>query len=293
MKVKTKAYAKINLILDITAKRTDGFHELFTVMQSVSAHDVITVSKQKGQGITVTCNVPGIPCDESNIVYKCALAFFKAVKIRRFGINIDIDKHIPHAAGLAGGSADGAATLVSLNELYGAGLSLDELCTIGADIGADIPFCIKGGTLLCQGKGEVLSKMKNLPKCYIILAKPDVAVNTGAAYKAFDENGKMRTPDNFGMLCAVQSRDIKAIGEKLDNVFEQFIEVPKRVDIKSVMYSHGAAGACMSGSGPTVFGIFENEDNANACAEELKKFVKDVIVCTPVNKGCKIFSKSE
>ena len=293
MKVKTNAYAKINLILDITAKRGDGFHELFTVMQSVSAHDVITVSKQKGQGITVTCNVPGIPCDESNIVYKCAAAFFKAVKIRRYGINIDIEKHIPHAAGLAGGSADGAATLISLNELYKTGLTLDELCDIGVDIGADIPFCIKGGTLLCQGKGEILSKMKSLKKCFIVLAKPDVSVNTSAAYKAFDENGKMRTPDNFGMLCAIQSGDIKAVGDKLDNVFEQFIEVPARVDIKSVMNSHAAVGACMSGSGPTVFGIFENKEDAEACSKELKTFVKDVIVCTPVNKGCKICKIAE
>ena len=293
MKVKTKAYAKINLILDITGKRYDGFHELFTVMQSVSTFDTITVEKQKGQGITVSCNVEGIPTDESNIVYQCAEAFFRAVKIRRYGINIDINKKIPHAAGLAGGSADGAATLVSLNELYNTNLTEDELCEIGVNIGADIPFCIKGGTLLAQGKGEILTKMRSLKKCFIVLAKPDIAVNTGLAYKAFDEYGKARTPDNFGMLCAVQNRDIRAVGERLGNVFEQFIEVPQRVDIKSIMYKHGALGACMSGSGPTVFGIFETKDNAEQCKAELDSFVKDVMVCTPVSKGCKIIGKTE
>ncbi len=293
MKIKTKAYAKINLILDITAKRTDGFHELFTVMQSVSAHDVITVEKKKGQGIDITCNEPEIPTDERNIVHKCAKAFFKENKISRYGVHIDINKQIPHAAGLAGGSADGAATLVTLNELYKTGLSLDELCDIGEKIGADIPFCIKGGTLLCQGKGEILSKMKPLRKCFIVLAKPDVAVNTGLAYKQFDENGKVRTPDNFGMLCAVQNRDLALIASKLDNVFEQFIEVPQRVDIKSAMYAHNALGACMSGSGPTVFGFFENKSDAEKCKAELDTFVKDVLVCMPVSTGCKIFSKTE
>ena len=293
MKIKTRAYAKINLILDITAQRTDGFHELFTVMQSVSANDVITVEKKKGQGIEITCNNPDIPTDERNIVHKCATAFFKANRINRYGIHVDIKKNIPHAAGLAGGSADGAATLVSLNELYGTKLTLDNLCEIGERIGADIPFCIKGGTLLAQGKGEVLSKMKPLRKCYIVLAKPDVAVNTGQAYKSFDENGKIRTPDNFGMLCAVQNRDLKQIASKLDNVFEQFIEVPTRVDIKSTMYNNGALGACMSGSGPTVFGIFENKNSAESCKAELDTFVKDVIICTPVSKGCKIISITE
>ena len=288
MKIKTKAYAKINLVLDICTLRTDGFHELFTVMQSVSAHDTVTVEKVKGQGITVTCDISDIPTDGSNIVVKCAKAFFSYAKIRRYSIHIDIQKKIPHAAGLAGGSADGAATLVALNQLYHTNYSEAELCAIGAEIGADIPFCIKGGTCLAQGKGEILSKLKNLKKCYIVLAKPDIAVNTKLAYKAFDENGKIRTPDNFGMLCAIQNRDLHEIAGKLDNVFEQFIEVPGRVDIKSVMYENGALGACMSGSGPTVFGIFDNREQAEKTAEILRSFVKDVLVCTPVSKGCSI-----
>ncbi|MBE6719639.1 MAG: 4-(cytidine 5'-diphospho)-2-C-methyl-D-erythritol kinase [Ruminococcaceae bacterium] len=293
MKIKTKAYAKINLILDICGKRTDGFHELFTVMQSVSSCDVVTVEKSKGQGIRITCNDDAIPTDERNIVYKCAKAFFKANNINRYGISIDIDKRIPHEAGLAGGSADGAAVLVALNKLYKTDCSEEFLCTIGAEIGADIPFCIKGGTYLAQGKGEVLSKLKPLPKCYIVLAKPDTAVNTAAAYRSFDETGKMRTPDNFGMLCAVQSRNLDEISNKLDNVFEQFIEVPARVDIKSVMMQNGAIGTCMSGSGPTVFGIFKNRDNAEKSAVLLTQFAKNIIVCTPVSKGCNIYKVIE
>ncbi|MBQ7204071.1 MAG: 4-(cytidine 5'-diphospho)-2-C-methyl-D-erythritol kinase [Eubacterium sp.] len=288
MKVKTKAYAKINLLLDIEGLRTDGYHELFMIMQSVSAADTVTVEKVRGGGIGVTCNVEGIPCDESNIVYKCAREFFRYNRITRYGINIDINKRIPHAAGLAGGSADGAGTLVALNELYGTELSADELCEIGLKVGSDIPFCIVGGTKLAQGRGEVLSKVKPLRKCYIVLAKPEISVSTGKAYAAFDEFGKSRTPDKLGMLCAVQSRDLRAVCDKLDNVFEQFIEVPARVDIKQVMRDNGALGACMSGSGPTVFGIFENKDDAENAAAELKTFVKDVLVTTPVSKGVKI-----
>ena len=130
--------------------------------------------------------------------------------------------------------------------------------------------------------------MKPLRKCFIVLAKPDISVNTGQAYKSFDENGKARTPDNFGMLCAIQNRDINEVANKLDNVFEQFIEVPQRVDIKTSMYNHGALGACMSGSGPTVFGIFDNKESAEACKAELESYIKDVIVCCPVSKGCNI-----
>lgn len=288
MKIKVKAYAKINLLLDIVSRLSNGYHDLFMIMQSVGVYDTITVSRENDGGITISCNIDSIPLDEKNIAYKAAEAFFSANSISDKNIHIDIVKRIPHAAGLAGGSADGAAVITALNKLYGTDLSYDELCKIGVKVGADVPFCITGGTMLAQGVGDILHKVKSLPRCYIVLAKPDFGVNTAKAYKQFDECGKIHTPDKFGMLCAMQSRNLDDICNKMENVFEQFIEVPNRITIKEIMRNNGACGVCMSGSGPTVFGIFKSRDDAEKAAEYLKDFAKDICVCTPVNKGCKI-----
>lgn len=288
MEIKVKAYAKINLLLDIIYRRTDGYHDLFMIMQSIGIYDTVTVTETKSKKITITCNIDDIPLDEHNIAYKAAAAFFDSTKIKNKGVNIDIVKRIPHAAGMAGGSADGAGVLVALNELTGAGLSDDELCAVGVKIGADVPFCIKGGTLLAQGIGDVLNKVKPLKKCYIVIAKPDCSVNTASAYKQFDECGKVHTPDKLGMLYAMQSRDLKEICSKMENVFEQFIAVENKVEIKDIMRANSALGVCMSGSGPTVFGIFDNKDSAEKCALELKPLAKDIAVTIPVSKGCRI-----
>ena len=292
-KATVNAYAKINLMLDINYKRTDNYHDLFMIMQSVGINDTVSVEKIKGRDIVITCNINDIPLDEKNIAHKAATAFFKANKIRSRGIHIDITKRIPHAAGLAGGSADGAAVIVALNQIYETNLSDDELCDIGVKIGADVPFCIKGGTLLSQGIGEVLSPVKPLRRCYIVLAKPDCSVNTGAAYSQFDEFGKTHCPNQLEFLKAIQSRDLNEICSRLENVFEQFIEVENRINIKEVMRNNGALGACMSGSGPTIFGIFNNRENAEKAASELKELAKDIFVCLPVNKGCKITQITE
>lgn len=288
MQIKVNAYAKINLLLDIINKRNDGYHDLFMIMQSINLYDTVTVTETKTRKITITCNIDDIPLDEHNIAYKAAAQFFKDTKIKNKGINIDIVKRIPHAAGMAGGSADGAGVLVALNELTGADLSIDELCKIGVKIGADVPFCIKGGTLLAQGIGDILNKVKPLRKCFILIAKPDCSVNTAYAYRQFDECGKAHTPDKLGMLYAMQSRELKSIAEKMENVFEQFIAVDNKVEIKSIMRNHNALGVCMSGSGPTVFGIFENKEDANNALNEIKPLVKDIAVTIPVSKGCKI-----
>lgn len=288
MEIKVNAYAKINLMLDIVATRTDGYHDLFMIMQSIGLYDTITVTQNKSKKITITCNIDDIPLDEKNIAHKAATAFFKDTKIKNCGINIDIVKRIPHAAGLAGGSADGAGVLVALNELFKAELTPEQLCDIGVKIGADVPFCIKGGTLLAQGIGDVLNKVKPLRKCFILIAKPDCSVNTGYAYKQFDEVGKVHTPDKFGMLCAMQSRDLRDIAQRMENVFEQFIEVPNKVEIKNIMRESGAIGVCMSGSGPTVFGIFEEKEQAEKAAQQLTNLAKDIKVTTPVSKGCKV-----
>ncbi len=288
MEVKIKAYAKINLMLDIINKRNDGYHDLFMIMQSIGIYDKVTVTENKSKSITIKCNIDDIPLNNKNIAWKAAEAFFEETKMKNRGIEICIEKRIPHAAGLAGGSADGAAVIVALNKIYKTNLTDEELCNIGVKIGADVPFCITGGTLLAQGIGDVLHKVKPLRKCYIVIAKPDFDVNTGSAYKQFDDFGKTHTPDKFGMLCAMESRDLHQICSKMENVFEQFIEVPNRISIKETMKNNGAIGVCMSGSGPTVFGIFEDKKNAQNAANELKSLAKDIEVCIPVNKGCEI-----
>ncbi len=288
MTVKIKAYAKINLMLDIVNRRTDGYHDLFMIMQSVGIYDTVTVCENDTESISITCSEEGIPLDSRNIAWKAAEAFFVATGIRNKGTEINIVKRIPHAAGLAGGSADGAAVIIALNKIYDTKLSDDELCKIGVKVGADVPFCLTGGTMLSQGIGDILHKVRPLRRCHILLAKPDISVNTGYAYRQFDTFGKMHTPDKLGMLCAMQSRDLNQICDKMENVFEQFIEVPERIAIKEIMKKNGALGFCMSGSGPTVFGIFENKSDAENAAVQLKNIAKDIAVCRPVNRGCKI-----
>lgn len=288
MEVKVKAYAKINLMLDIINKRNDNYHDLFMIMQSINLYDTITVSENKTKSISITCSNADIPLDSKNIAWKAAEAFFEYTKKKNKGINIDIIKRIPHAAGLAGGSADGAAVITALNKIYKTNLSDDELCKIGVKVGADLPFCLTGGTLLAQGIGDILNKVKSLRKCHIVLIKPDVDVNTKAAYQQFDEFGKNHTPDKFAMLCAIQSRNLEVISSKMENVFEQFINVPNRIDIKEIMKSNNALGVCMSGSGPSIFGIFTDKCDAQNSCEELKKFTDNVFLTAPVSKGCKI-----
>lgn len=288
MEVKVKAYAKINLMLDIINKRTDNYHDLFMIMQSINLYDTVTVSENKSKSISISCSNADIPLDSKNIAWKAAEAFFVYTKKKNKGINIDIIKRIPHAAGLAGGSADGAAVITALNKIYKTNLSDDELCKIGVKVGADLPFCLTGGTLLAQGIGNILNKVKPLRKCYIVLIKPDIDVNTGLAYKQFDEFGKNHTPDKLGMLCAMQSRELTNIASKMENVFEQFIDVPNRIEIKEIMINNNALGVCMSGSGPSIFGIFTDKNDALKSCEELKKFTDNVFLIVPVSKGCKI-----
>ncbi len=287
MKIEINAYAKINLMLDIIGRRNNGYHDLFMVMQSISLHDTLIVENNDLNKIVITCNDASIPLNEKNIVHKVATEFFKFTKIKN-GVNINIKKQIPHAAGMAGGSADGAAVIIALNKIFNTNLSINELCEIGGKVGADIPFCIQGGTMLVQGIGDVLNKMNDMPDCFILVVKPPVDVNTAEAYKQYDLFSKRYTPKKFEMMQAVQKGNLKDICSNMSNTFEQFIEVPQRVEIKKIMRENGAIGSCMSGSGPTVFGIFEDKKTAEKCAEKLNSLGKDIFVCKPYNKGCEI-----
>lgn len=279
--MKIKAYAKVNLMLDILGTLPNGYHNLWMIMQSVSLYDTVTVEKTDSGKITLTCSQEGIPTDKKNIAHKAAKAFFDATGTLNCGIHIDIEKSIPSEAGLAGGSADGAAVIKALNELFNTKLTERELCRIGRKVGADVPFCIVGGTCLAQNIGDVLSPLEDIPQCYFVLAKPKMGVSTKEAYANFDNAQYIRKPKKDKMLIAAANGDFDTMCKLAANVFEQVIEVPERVEIKKIMRKNNAKLSLMSGSGPTVYGIFENENGAKACAEELKSITKDVFIANP------------
>lgn len=286
MKVTVKAYAKINLMLDILSRLDNGYHDLFMIMQSVGIYDTVTINKTDSADIKITCDVDAIPTNEKNVAYKAAEEFFTFTGIKNEGIKIDIQKCIPHAAGLAGGSADAAGVIIALNELYNTRLKEKDIIAIGSKVGADVPFCALGGTMLAQYTGTVLSHLPDLSEHFVIIVKPDQDVSTGKAYAAFDTAEKVRHLDTKGMLLACINNDWKNISEKVGNVFEQFIEVTDRTVIKGIMRKHNCLCCCMSGSGPSVFGIFEDKITAEKCFDELKKNFSNVHLCTMVKNGC-------
>lgn len=270
-----KAPAKINLILDIVGKRKDGYHNLRSVMQTISIFDYVTLTvngeKTELPDISITCNVPDIPADKRNIAYKSCCAYIKSVgEIPFDSIEIYIDKHIPSGAGLAGGSADGAAVLLGLNRLCGDLLSTDELCKIGAAVGADVPFCIVGGTALCEGIGDKVTPLKPLPKCEILVVKPDISISTPLSYKRFDELENPRLSDSDKFMTALNSGDLKAISKTLSNSLEDVTSDGIIQDIKSEMLMSGALGSVMTGSGSAVFGIFDSECKVKQCADKFR-----------------------
>ncbi len=288
MKLTLKAHAKLNLMLDILSALPNGYHDLFMVMQSVSLCDLVTLEPNDSGEITVTCDDPAVPQGEGNLAHKAARAFFEATGLPFTGLSIAIEKHIPQAAGLAGGSADAAAVLVGLNRLLDAHLSDRDLIRLGAGLGADVPFCALGGLMLAQHTGTVLSYLPSLPFGKLVIVTPDCAVSTGEAYKAFDTAERIRHLDKSGMFQSIMQGDLDGVFRRIDNVFEQFIDVPERVVIKGVLRRHCAECACMSGSGPSVFGIFESEDDAEEAARALRRNFKNVFVCDCADKGVEI-----
>ena len=283
MKITAFAPAKINLFLDIVGRLDNGYHSLFMIMQSIGLGDTVTVEKTEEIGIHLTCSEKSLPTDEKNIAYKAAKKFCEAAG-EEPGIRIRIEKKIPFAAGLAGGSADAAAVIVAMNEIYGNRFNQHELCKIGLSVGSDVPFCICGGTSLSQNTGGVLAPLEPLKECHIVLAKPECGVSTAEAYSQAD-NTYLYHPDCMRMLDACEKGDFKGICKYAGNVFEQVIEVADRVEYKRIMREHGAALCQMSGSGPTVFALFENKENAEKCAEELRGICSNVFVTVPVSHG--------
>ena len=290
--MKLKANAKINLILDITGIKKNGYHSLFTIMQSVSLGDIITVERNTGEEITVSCDVAGVPTDSSNIVYKCADRFFKYAGINEDkGVHIHIEKKTPFGAGMGGGSADGAAVLVALNKLFNTHYSEKVLCRIGAAVGADIPFCIVGGTALCLDTGAVVAPLRDIEGYHIVIVKPESSVSTKEAYEAVDALTDMKHPKNNEMLELISDGEISSALKLCANVFEQAFEIAGRVDIKDICNKNGATASCMTGSGSAVYGIFENEADALKSAEELKKQFENIYICTPEYMGVEIIEE--
>ena len=270
------ANAKINLTLDILGTREDGYHEVAMIMQEISLHDTLSMGKIN-QGISLTIVIEGqqgtLPADESNLCWKAAALVQKEYNLQE-GVEIHLTKRIPMAAGLAGGSADAAAVLKGMNHLFRLGMTEARLCELGARLGSDIPFCIMGGTMLATGRGEVLTRLPSFPRLSVVLAKPPVGVSTAWAYKNYDAGYDGPHPDNEAMLEAIHGGDAHKAAGLLCNVLEGVTETehPVIADYKRFMMEHGAMASMMSGSGPTVFGLVREKQQAWHLADTLKKY---------------------
>lgn len=279
-----KAYAKINLGLDVVRRLPNGYHEVKMIMQNVGIYDELTLTKIPG-GITMTTDSAELPTDENNLVYKAAKLMLTEYDITE-GVRIHLDKNIPIAAGMAGGSTDAAAVMKGINELFDLNLPMTRLMELGVRIGADVPYCIMGGTALAEGIGEVLTALPPIPKCHILVAKPDINVSTKFVYEHLDAAGVTHHPDIDGMRDAIQDGNLQGILERMENVLET-VTIPAHPiihTIKNRMLTLGAAGSLMSGSGPTVFGIFTDDTTAKKAFEQIKcdDLAKQVFLTTPV-----------
>ena len=277
MKTVQKAFAKINLTLDITTVLPDRYHGIFTAMHTVSLFDDVTVETTDGTGVRLRCSRKSIPCDERNTAYKAAALFEDAAGLRE-GIKIFIEKRIPSQAGLAGGSADAAATLRALDELFPGRLTEKELFDIALRVGADVPFCLAGGAKLCLNKGELMAALPSL-FAWVVLAKPAENVSTKEAYERFDNADSLFHPDNDRFLFYAAAGEYKKALAYAANTFESLCEIPSGETIKSILYKNGAYYAAMSGSGSAFFGLFDEEANAVLAAESMREICPETFLC--------------
>lgn len=287
-KITVKAPAKINLTLDVLGRRENGYHDLRMIMQTIDLCDEVTIEQITTEEITLSMNkeLPdGCPM-QKNLVYRAAILMKERYALPD-GMNIILTKNIPAAAGLAGGSSDCAATLLGINELYNLGLSLDELCDIGVTLGADVPFCIRKGTMLSEGIGEILTPLTPLPPMWTLLIKPNISVSTAYVYDNLDLQKQLEHPDTDAVLDAITHCDGAKVAHLLSNVLET-VTIPKYpvlAELKQFLLENGAVGALMSGSGPTTYGLFQDEIAARmALSAATKKYTNyDVILCQTKN----------
>ena len=278
------AFAKINLTLDVLGKRPDGYHDIQSVMQTISIRDDVEVEVGTAKPWTLSCDKEDVPQDSSNLAWKAAEMFCRAAKRDPEGVAIRITKRIPTQAGLGGGSADAAAVLRALNRHYDYPFSIYALAELGAEVGSDVPFCTLGGTVLCQGRGERLRKLPDLPETLFVVCKPDFPVSTPELYRRLDETAIARRPDHTAMEAAIVQGDVGAIAGQLCNVFEPVV-TEKHLElnyIKSLMNSYGALGFAMSGSGPSVYAIAPSFEYAAVICTLLKDNYPQVFIAKTV-----------
>lgn len=286
--IKLRAMAKINLGLDVVRRREDGYHEVKMIMQNVRLYDDIVIVKKSAPGISIETNLKFIPVNEDNLIYKAAKLLMDEFDVKE-GVSISLHKRIPVAAGMAGGSTDAAATMVGINRMFNLGLSKKQLMERGVKIGADVPYCIMRGTALSEGIGEILTELPKPPKCKVLIAKPGISVSTKFVYTHLVLNENTVHPDIDSMIESIKENDIYGVASKLGNVLETVTipEYPIIQDIKNKMVEMGALNSLMSGSGPTVFGLFDDEEAAKRCYKEIKEsgIAKQVFLTDFYNPG--------
>ncbi len=285
-KIKLKALGKINLGLDVLGRRPNGYHDVRMVMQTVYLYDQILLEKTDKEGISLKTNLFYLPVNENNLAYRAAKMLIDEFTIKE-GVHISLEKHIPVAAGMAGGSSNAAAVLYGMNRLFQLGLTDQELMERGVKLGADVPYCIMRGTVLAEGIGEELTPLPAMPKCHVLLAKPPISVSTQKVYEKLDAQEVTKHPDIDGILLGLQTGDLKKITSSMGNVLENvtITEYPQIERIKDVMKEEGALNAMMSGSGPTVFGIYDDKMLARRAAARIREeqLAKQVHVTTMHN----------
>ncbi len=279
------APAKLNLTLDVLGKREDGYHNLKMVMQSVGLCDTLTLKAAEGKGVSVRTNLKFLPNDRRNLAAAAALHFYEATGTDPRGLHIGIHKKIPVCSGMGGGSSDAAAVLRALNVMTGAGLTDRQLAQIGSKVGSDVPYCVLGGTALAEGRGELLTPLPPMPDCLFVICKPGFSVSTPRLFSYIDCAKIRCRPDTAGVLAALRAGDVGAVGRRLYNVFEDVL--PSRMAaevrrIKSLLIEYGALGAVMSGTGPAVYGIFNDPARAGAAKEQLERIYNEVFLTKPV-----------
>ena len=281
------AWAKLNLTLDILGKRPDGYHEMRMVMQSIDLRDTVTLREETAPGIRVASSCRFLPCDETNIAAKAILRFFEATGLPCPGFSVRLDKEIPVCAGMAGGSSDGAAVLRLLRREYCPALPQEALEAIAARVGSDVPYCVRGGTALAEGRGERLTDLPPLPNCFLVVCKPPFPISTPELFAQVRTRRLRCHPDTAGMLAALAAGDLAGVAHRLYNVFEDVLprKYAQVFEIKRALLDCGAMAASMSGSGPTVFGLFGNKAAAESAREALLPAFPQTFLCRPVGKS--------
>lgn len=280
-----QAFAKLNLTLDILGKREDGYHDLRMVMQSITLADTLTLEENQGEGLRVSANLRFLPTGEKNLAAASALRFWEALGREPENLDIRIEKRIPVCAGMAGGSSDAAAVLRALNQRSGEPFSPKELARLGERVGSDVPYCVLGGTALAEGRGEVLTPLPPLPRCWVVACKPDFPISTPELFAQADRVKLRRRPDTAGLVAALEAGDLGGVARRMYNIFEDVL--PARLytrvaEIKNILIQCGALGANMSGSGPTAFGLFDRLEAAQEARACLAQRYRDTFLCETV-----------